>query len=171
MPVRNAEGETRQFITSQDSDVATTVGGANGMEEIFDLEPPAGVYYRLYSEDHHRIAGDAKGAIRLRLTLTQDAATTEIGEDATVIVVAQDPTEEGETQIGPTFRYSQFKNANQYDNEDVVRLSQMPDGQPFVEITEGAHLKLKVDNSSNGNDVDLSESDAKLEFEMFRGKE
>jgi hypothetical protein len=163
--------ETRRTITESDPNVTTTVAGADGDEVIFDLSPPAGVYYRLYSEDHPKIQSASDGPLRLRLTLTQDGSSTEIGGDATVTLIGQDATEEGETQIGPDYPYSVFKNADQYSNEDVIRLTQLPEGKRSVKFPEASHLKIKVDNSGNGNDIDLSETDASVELEVFRGTE
>ena len=158
-------GDKRVFVTDQDNDITTSIAGANGYETIWDLSPSTDISYLGLSEDHPQLG--SLGNLRLRFQFPQEGGgSTEIGDDAKVKLVAEGPEEEAGDQdiIGRVFRYGEFSNANQYDNEDVVRLTP----RDWFRITEAAHLKVKVDNSNNGNDVDLSQSGGQCELELFR---
>ena len=158
-------GDKRVFVTDQDNDVTTSIAGANGFETIWDLSPSTDISYLILSEDHPQLG--SLGNLRLRFQFPQEGgAATEIGDDAQVKIVAQGPEEEKGDQdvLGRVFRYGEFSNANQYANEDVVRLTTRESAM----ITEAAHLKIKVDNSTNGNDVDLSQTGGQADMELFR---
>lgn len=158
--------DKRVSVTDQDNDVTTTIAGANGMETIWDLEPSTDIYYWLLQGDHPQLGSE--GNLRIRMQLPEEGnASTEIADDADVRLIAQGPEQEDETQLGRTFPYRRFSQANQFDEEDVTRLFLESD----VKITEAGHLKLQVDNSTQGEDVDLSQSGGYLEVEMIRGTE
>lgn len=162
MPLKNSD--KRVSVTDQDNDVTTSVAGANGFETIWDLEPDTDIYYWLLKSNHSQMGPE--GNYRLRMQLPQDGGgSTEIGDNAEVRLIAQDPTEEDVNQLGRTFRYREFSQADQFDNEDVVRVAL----DRNVKITEAAHLKVQVDNSTNGNDVDLSQTGGYLSLELHRG--
>ena len=157
-------GDKRIFITDQDNDVTTTVAGQNKWETIFDLSPSTDIYYWLLEGDHPQLGSE--GNLRLRMQLPQDGGgSTEISDNASVRIIAQSPEEEDVDQLGRTFRYREFSQASQFDNDDVVRMYL----DSNVKITEAAHLKVQVDNSTAGNDVDLSQSGGYLNLEIYRG--
>jgi hypothetical protein len=163
--LRKIAGDTRVFVTDQDSDVSTSVAGANGYETIYDLSPDTDISYLYLAGDDPQLG--SQGNLRLRLQLPQEGGgSTEIGDDANIRIIAQGPQEDkGDTKtLGRTFTYGEFSNTDQYDNEDVVRL----DFEEPALITEAAHLKIQVDNSTNGNDVDLSQTGGQVELETFR---
>lgn len=158
--------DKRVSVTDQDNDVTTSIAGADGMQTIYDLSPSTDIYYWLLQGDHPQLGSE--GNLRFRMQLPEEGqAATEISDDATVRLVAQGPEQEDTTQLGRTFPYRRFSQANQFDEEDVVRLFLESD----IKITEAAHLKVQVDNSTQGSDVDLSQSDGFLEVEMIRGTE
>ena len=159
-------GDKRVEVTEQDNDVTTTVAGANGYETIFDLSPSTDIYYWILKADHPQLG--SQGNLRIRMQLPQEGGgSTEIGDNAKVRLVGQGPEEEDTTQLGRSWRYRSFSQADQYDEDDVVRLTLNEN----VNITEAAHLKLQVDNSVNGNDVDLSQTGGYVSVEMYRGTE
>lgn len=165
MPIQS--GDKRVDVTEQDNDVTTSIAGANGWETIWDLSPGTDLYYWLLKEDHPQLGSG--GNLKLRMQLPQDGGgSTEIGDNAEIRIVARGP-EANETgdKLGRVYRYREFSQANQFDNEDVNRIRL----DKNVEITEAAHLEIQVNNSTNGNDVDLSQSGGYLTLEMFRGTE
>lgn len=158
--------DKRVSVTDQDNDVTTSIAGANGSETIWDLQPSTDIYYWLLQADHPQLGSD--GNLRVRMQLPQDGGgSTEISDDATVRFVAQGPEQEDTKQLGRTFPYRRFSQASQFDEEDVVRLHLNRD----VKITEASHFKVEVDNSTAGNDIDLSQTGGFLEVEMIRGTE
>lgn len=158
--------DKRVSVTDQDNDVTTTVAGANGYETIWDLSPSTDIYYWLLQSDHPQLGSD--GNLRLRMQLPEEGSgSTEISDDAQVKLIAQGPEQEDETQLGRSFPYRRFSQADQYDEEDVTRLHINND----VKITEASHLKLEIDNSTSGSDVDLSQSGGFVDLEMIRGTE
>lgn len=161
-----SSGEKRVEVTDQDNDVTTSVAGANGYETIIDLSPDTDIYYKFPKGDHPQLGSE--GNLRLRLQLPQEGAgSTEVGDNAKIRIIAQGPEEDdaGSDVLGRTFRYRQFSQPDLYDDEDVPRLH-IPDN---VKITEAAHFKIQVDNSTNGNDVDLSQTGGYFTLETYRG--
>ena len=166
MPPTVTGNERRLFRTDQDNDVTTSIAGANGWETVWDLQPSTDIFYLLFKSDHPRLG--SQGNLRLRLQFPQEGGgSTEISDNADVRVIKQDPTEEDVDQIGRTFKYRQFSQSDQYDEEDVVRLNH----NRTIGIPEASHLKIQVDNSTAGNDVDLSQQGGFVEFELHRGVE
>lgn len=158
--------DKRVSVTDQDNDVSTLVAGADGMQTVWDLQPSTDIYYWLLQGDHPQLGSE--GNLRFRMQLPREGGgSTEISDNATVRIVAQGPEQEDTTQLGRTFPYRRFSQANQFDEEDVTRLFLENDNK----ITEAAHLKVQVDNSDAGNDVDLSQTGGYLEVEMIRGTE
>lgn len=161
-------GEKRVEVGTQDNDVTTSIAGANGYETIWDLSPDTDIYYKLPREDHPQLG--SAGNLRVRMQLPQDdGGATEISGDAELRIIAQGPEEDqaGADVLGRTYRYQNFSQPDQFNEEDVVRL-RLGDN---VRVTEAAHLKVQVDNSVAGNDVDLSQSGGFLSVEMYRGVE
>lgn len=158
--------DKRVSVTDQDNDVTTTIAGANGYETVWDLSPSTDIYYWLLQADHPQLGSD--GNLRFRMQLPEEGSgSTEISDDASVRLIAQGPEQEDTTQLGRSFKYRRFSQANQFDEEDVVRLHLNND----VKITEASHLKVQVDNSADGNDVDLSQTGGFMEVELVRGTE
>lgn len=157
--------DTRVDVTDQDNDVTTSVAGANGFETIWDLSPDTDIYYRFLKADHPQLGSE--GNLRIRMQLPQDGGgSTEIGENAKIRFVARGPeTDDTGDKLGRVFRYRRFANADQYDEDDVVRLM----FNENVKITEASHFEVQVDNSTNGNDVDLSQTGGYLTVEAYRG--
>lgn len=164
MPAPIQAGDKRVDVTDQDNDVTTSVAGSNGFETVFDLNPSTDIYYWILKSDHPQLGSE--GNLRLRMQLPQDGGgSTQIGDDAKVRIAAQGPEQEDLDQLGRQWRYRRFTNADQYDEDDVVRIQL----EKNVKITEAAHLLVQVDNSTNSNDVDLSQSGGYITIEMFRG--
>lgn len=160
-------GESRDFVTDQDNDVTTTVAGSAGWETVWDLSPGTDVYYFLLEGDHPSLG--SLGNLRFRMQLPQDGgASTQIGDNAKIRIVARGPEQDTTgDRLGRVYRYREFSNPDQFDADDVNRLN-LPEN---VEITEGAHLEVQVNNSVNSNDVDLSQSGGYLHIEAYRGTE
>lgn len=159
-------GEKRVEVTDQDNDVTTSVAGSNGYETVVDLSPDTDIYYKIPEGDHPQFGSE--GNLRIRMQLPQEGGgSTEIGDDAKIRIIAQGPEEDqaGSDVLNRVFRYREFSQSNLYDDENVPRL-QFSDN---VKITEAAHLKIQVDNSTNGNDVDLSQTGGYFTLETFRG--
>lgn len=166
MPIKS--GEKRVEITDQDNDVDTYVAGQHGYETIWDLSPSTDIYYKFLKGDHPQLGSE--GNLRFRMVLPQEGGgSTEIGDNAKIRIVAQGPEEDeaGADVMGRVFRYRTFSQADLFDEDDVPRLH----FQSNFRITEAAHLKVQVDNSTNGNDVDLSQSGGFLSVEGYRGTE
>lgn len=161
--------EKRVTVSDQDNDVTTSIAGADGYQTIWDLSPDTDIYYLLYRADHPRLTKDSDGGnLRIRMQLPQEGGgSTEISGDANVRLIKQGPEEEDVDQLGQSWRYRRFSSADQYSNEDVVRVNLNRN----VGIPEAGHLKVQVDNSTAGKDVDLSQSGGFLEIEAFRGTE
>lgn len=158
-------GDKRVFITDQDSDVTTSVAGSNGFETIWDLSPSTDISYVFPEEDSPQLG--SLGNLRIRFQFPQDGGgSTEISDDARVKFIAQKPNEEeGPTDvIGRIYRYGEFSNSDQYDNDNVIRLTP----EETALITEASHFKIQVDNSTAGNDVDLSQTGGQADVETFR---
>lgn len=164
--MRVKANEERVDVTDQDNDVTTSVAGANGFNAIWDLSPSTDVYYKILQQDHPQLG--SQGNLRLRMQLPQEGGgSTEISDNARIRITAQSPLEdnEGTDVLGEVFRYRRFSQPDQFDDEDVVRLTLGEN----VKITEAGHLKVEVDNSDAGNDVDLSQSGGFLTLEAYRG--
>lgn len=162
-----SSGDKRVEVGTKDNDVTTSVAGANGFEDIWDLSPSTDIYYYLLPMDHPQLGSE--GNLRVRMQLPQDGSgSTEIGDDAKIRIVARGPeTDSTGDDLGRVYRYRSFSQPDQFDDENVVRLN-LAD---VVNLTEAGHLVVQVDNSTNGNDVDLSQSGGFLTIEAFRGVE
>lgn len=162
MPIQ--DGDSRVFVSDQDNDVTTTVAGTNAWETIWDLNPGTDIEYMLLPEDHPQLG--QRGDLRIRMQLPQDGSgSTEIGDDAKIRLVARGPESDATPdRLGRVFRYQEFSQANQFDSDNVVRLGL----SDITKITEAGHLEVQVDNSTNSNDVDLSQSGGYLTVEAFR---
>lgn len=165
-------GEKRVEVGTQDNDATTSIAGANGWETVFDLSPDTDIYYKWPHGDHPQLGSD--GNLRFRMQLPQEGGgSTEISDDAQIRIIAQGPEEDqaGADVLGQIFRYRRFSQANQFDEEDVVRV-RFADN---VEITEAAHVKVQINNTTGvgggGNDVDLSQSGGYMTVEAYRGVE
>lgn len=166
MSPRVTGSEKRVEVTDQDNDVTTSIAGANGFETVFDLSPDTDIYYLLYQGDHPKLG--SQGNPRLRLTLPQEGGgSTEISDDAKIRIIKQGPEEEDVDQLGQEFRYRRFSQADQFDEEDVVRMNL----NRTVGVAEAGHLKIQVDNSTAGNDVDLSQTGGFVSVDLHRGVE
>lgn len=162
MPVQSSD--SRVFITDEDPDVTTSVGGQDSWETIFDLSPGTDIEYLFLKEDHPQLG--SKGNLRLRLQLPEEGSgTTEVSDDFKIRIVARGP-EHDQTgdRKGRVYRYQEFSQTNQFDADDVVRLG-LPKN---VKITEAAHLEIQVLDPAGNNDVDLSQGGGYLSIEGYR---
>lgn len=144
------QSTNRIRITDLDNDVDVfDNGGVSGTPQtIFDIEPPTDIEYHV--SDGHRL-----------ILFLRDSSGNDIGDDAEIFFVGQDATE-GDTstqKLGRSYRYGEFSQANQRDEDEVVTL----DLEEKYEFTEASHLKLQLDS---GTAVDWSES--KIELEVIR---
>lgn len=143
-------------VTDNNPDVTTTNGGgrAGQWEEIFDLNTPTGVVYKLQPAGMLR---DSDG-LRLRLFLA-DSGDDDLPNNATIRLAAQGPTREDTTQIGAERTLRQFNTADQYDADQVYTI----DIQKEYVFNEDAHLLIEMDSATA---VDWSNSS--IEFEVVR---
>lgn len=160
-------GDERLFVDENDDDVTTTIAGANGFETVFDLVPDTDIYYWLLQSGHPQLG--EQGDLRLRMQLPQEGGgSTEIGDDAEIRVIVRPPRpDDPGDRISRVFTYREFSQTTQFDNEDVVRLNLSKD----YKVGESRHIEVQVDNSTNGNDVDLSQSGGFIQLEAVRGTE
>lgn len=136
-------------ITENNNDVTVSDNGGNSgqFETIFDLEPPTDVEYEV--EDRHP-------GLQIILNL-QDSSGTELTDDAEIRFVAQDAVQEDLDQMGRVYRYGEFANANQRNEEEVVRFDLDAD----YRFTEASHFKMQLDH---GTAVAWANSSAEIEI-------
>jgi hypothetical protein len=135
-------------ITDNNNDVTVSDNGGNSgvYETILDLEPPTDVEYEV--ENRHP-------GLRIILNL-EDSGSSELSADASVRFIAQDATEEDTDQMGREYRYGEFSEANQRNEEEVVRF----DLEEDYLFTEGSHFKMQLDH---GTAVAWANSSAEIE--------
>lgn len=156
MPHPAAGNAVKVRLSKEHSNITTSNNGGGDVEfeEILDLEPPTDVNYELR---------DGSPGLHLLLEL-QDSGATELADDAELFWAGQGPLEENMTKLTRTYRYGEFANADQRDDDEKVRFEfVLPPGELPVTFSEAAHLKLMQKHSTA---VDWSNS--KIEFEIYR---
>lgn len=134
-------------VTQHDNDVTVfDAGGVDGTPQtVFDLEPPTDIEYTV--RNGHKL-----------IIFLRDSDGDPIEDSAELFFIGQDQTE-GETdtrKMGRSYRYGEFEQANQRDEDEVVKL----DLEKEYEFSEASHMKLQLDSETA---VDWSESDIELE--------
>lgn len=150
----HSSNEVKVRRSKEHSDVTTTDQGGTGREyeEILDLSPPTDVEYELKDTELH---------IVLEL---QDSSATEISDDANLRWVGQGPLQEDKKVLTREYRYGEFANADQRnENEKVVFEFVLDRGDLPVTFTEASHLKLEMKHNT-----DVAWSNSQIEFEVYR---
>lgn len=156
MPHPAAGNAVKVKLSKEDDNITTSNngGGDTEFEEILDLEPPTDVNFELR---------DGHPGLHILLEL-QDSGATEIADDAELRWVGQGPLQEDKSQLTRVYRYGEFANADQRNDDEKVRFEfVLPPGELPARFTEASHLKLEQKHSTA---VDWSNS--KIEFEIFR---
>ena len=132
-------------ITENDNDVTVlNQGGRDGTHEtVVDLEPPTDVEYHIHN------------GLKFLLWL-RDSNGNPIEDNAEIILVGQDAIEEDATRLGRAYRYGEFEQANQRDEDEVVSL----DLEQRYQFPEASHFKIQIDSQTA---VDWSQSRFELE--------
>lgn len=144
-----SEGEKTIKLAPDDTDVTTiNDGGNNGTwETVLDVVPSKDIEYHLPPR---------RPGLDLYVVL-KDSADAHIPDSGEIRFIAQSPLEEDTTQISRKYRYGEFRQANQRDEDERVRLR--IEGEAW-QFTEGAHFKMQLDN---GTAVDWANCDFELE--------
>lgn len=152
----HASNAARVRLSKEHANITTSDNGGGDVEfeEILDLEPPTDVEYELR---------DGSPGLHVFLEL-HDSADADLADDTQLKWVGQGPLEEDTTQLTRTYRYGEFTNADQRNDDEKSYFEfVLPPGQLPVTFTEASHLKLMQKHSSA-----VSWANSKIEFEIYR---
>lgn len=150
----HSNNEVKVRRSKEHSDITTSDQGGTdrSYEEILDLSPPTDVEYLL--KDHELV-------IVLEL---QDSGGNELTDGAMLRWVGQGPLQEDITVLTREYRYGEFANADQRNENEQIVFEFVLDPSDFpVTFTEASHLKLEMDH-----DTDVTWSNSSIEFEIYR---